>query len=106
MSQPERFEILILVVEQIAVAGLGSGAKSGHHEAGLYRQPILQFNCMPGQNRDWSAKVAHLARDSAEFGTVAGPVKVIWPKFASASATWSTIRLPRICKTTSRAALN
>ena len=32
--------------------------------------------CLPSKNEIWSAKVAHLARHGAEFGTMTGPVKV------------------------------
>jgi pyruvate/2-oxoglutarate dehydrogenase complex dihydrolipoamide dehydrogenase (E3) component len=78
MSQPERFEILIL--------GSGAGgkllawhmARSGRKTAVVERRYIggscPNINCMPSKNEIWSAKVAHLARHAAQYGTVTGPV--------------------------------
>src|ERR1700689_157242 len=54
MSQPEQYDVLIL--------GSGAGGK------------LLAWH-MAGSGRR-SAEVAHLARHGAEFGTIAGPVKV------------------------------
>jgi pyruvate/2-oxoglutarate dehydrogenase complex dihydrolipoamide dehydrogenase (E3) component len=80
MSQPERFEILIL--------GSGAGgkllawhmARSGRKTAVVERRYIggscPNINCMPSKNEIWSAKVAHLARNGADFGTMTGPVRV------------------------------
>jgi pyruvate/2-oxoglutarate dehydrogenase complex dihydrolipoamide dehydrogenase (E3) component len=34
------------------------------------------INCLPSKNEIWSAKVAHLARHAAEFGTTTGPVAI------------------------------
>jgi len=80
MSQPERFEILVL--------GSGAGGKllawhmaqSGRKTTVVERRYIggscPNINCMPSKNEIWSAKVAHLARHGAQFGTVTGPVTV------------------------------
>src|ERR1700756_3085835 len=80
MSQPERFEILVL--------GSGAGgkllawhmARSGRKTAVVERRYIggscPNINCLPSKNEIWSAKVAHLARHGAQFGTVTGPVTV------------------------------
>jgi pyruvate/2-oxoglutarate dehydrogenase complex dihydrolipoamide dehydrogenase (E3) component len=80
MSQPERFEILVL--------GSGFGGKllawhmaqSGRKTAVVERRYIggscPNINCLPSKNEIWSAKVAHLARHGAQFGTVTGPVRV------------------------------
>ena len=80
MSQPERFEILIL--------GSGAGgkllawhmARSGRRSAVVERRWIggscPNINCLPSKNEIWSAKVAHLARHAAQFGTVTGPVAI------------------------------
>ena len=80
MSQPERFEILIL--------GSGAGgkllawhmARSGRRTAVVERRWIggscPNINCLPSKNEIWSAKVAHLARHAAQFGTVTGPVAI------------------------------
>ena len=78
MSQPERFEILIL--------GSGAGgkllawhmARSGRRTAVVERRWIggscPNINCLPSKNEIWSAKVAHLVRHAAEYGTVTGAV--------------------------------
>ena len=38
------------------------------------------------QNEIWSARVAHLARHAAQFGTATGPVATDMARFASAAA--------------------
>ena len=81
MSQPERFEILVL--------GSGVGgkllawhmARAGRRTALVERRYIggscPNINCMPSKNEIWSANVAHLVRHAAQFGTnVAGAVTV------------------------------
>jgi pyruvate/2-oxoglutarate dehydrogenase complex dihydrolipoamide dehydrogenase (E3) component len=78
MSQPERFEILVL--------GSGMGgkllawhmARSGRRTAVVERQWIggscPNVACLPSKNEIWSAKVAHLVHRAAEFGTKADAV--------------------------------
>src|SRR5262245_61193189 len=78
MSQPERFEILIL--------GSGAGgkllawhmARSGRRTAVVERRYIggscPNINCLPSKNEIWSAKVAHLVRHAAQYGTVTSAV--------------------------------
>ena len=80
MSQPERFEILIL--------GNGAGgkllawhmARSGRRTAVVERRWIggscPNINCLPSKNEIWSAKVAHMVHHAAQFGTVTGPVAI------------------------------
>src|SRR6266511_1593151 len=80
MSQPERFEILVL--------GSGEGGKylawhmaqAGYRTAVVERQLIggscPNTNCLPSKNEIWSAKVADLVRRAAAFGTVTGPGSV------------------------------
>jgi len=34
------------------------------------------INCLPSKNEIWSAKVAHLVHQAAQFGTVTGPVAI------------------------------
>src|SRR5437868_10473843 len=80
MAQPERYEVLVL--------GSGAGGKllawhmagSGRKTAVVERRYIGGFcpniNFMPSKNEIWSAKVAHLARNGADFGTMTGPVRV------------------------------
>ena len=78
MSQPERYEMLIL--------GSGAGgkllawhmAKSGHRTAVVERKLIggscPNTNCLPSKNEIWSAKVADLVHHADRFGIVTGPV--------------------------------
>jgi len=79
MSQPERVEVLIL--------GSGEGgkkmawhmARSGRRTAVVERKWIggscRNIACLPSKNEIWSARVAHLARHAAQFGTmISGPV--------------------------------
>jgi pyruvate/2-oxoglutarate dehydrogenase complex dihydrolipoamide dehydrogenase (E3) component len=78
MSQPERFEALVL--------GSGFGgkllawhlARSGQRTAVVERRWIggscPNIACLPSKNEIWSAKVAHLVRHAAQFGTLTGSV--------------------------------
>src|SRR6267154_3289767 len=78
MSQPERFEVLVL--------GSGFGGKllawdmggSGRRTAVVERRWVggscPNIACLPSKNEIWSARVAHLAHHTAQFGTVTGPV--------------------------------
>jgi pyruvate/2-oxoglutarate dehydrogenase complex dihydrolipoamide dehydrogenase (E3) component len=79
MSQPERFEVLIL--------GSGFGgkllawhlARSGRRTAVVERRWIggscPNIACLPSKNEIWSARVAHLAQHATKFGTmITGPV--------------------------------
>lgn len=80
MPQPERYDVLIL--------GSGFGgkllawhmARSGRRTAVVERRWIggscPNIACLPSKNEIWSAKVAHLAHNAAQFGTVTGPVSV------------------------------
>src|SRR5713101_7636397 len=80
MTQPEQFEVLIL--------GSGAGgkllawhmAKAGRRTAVVERRWIggscPNINCLPSKNEIWSAKVAHLVRHAAQFGTMTGPVAI------------------------------
>ena len=80
MSQPERFEVLVL--------GSGTGGKliawhmaqSGHKTAVVERRWIggacPNIACMPSKNEIASAKVAHSARHGREYGTMTGSVIV------------------------------
>ena len=80
MPQPERFEVLVL--------GSGVGGKliawhlaqSGRQTAVVERRWIggscPNIACMPSKNEISSAKVAHLARHGAEFGTKVSSIAV------------------------------
>jgi pyruvate/2-oxoglutarate dehydrogenase complex dihydrolipoamide dehydrogenase (E3) component len=78
MSQPERYEMLVL--------GSGAGgkllawqmAKSGRRTAVVERKLIggscPNTNCLPSKNEIWSAKVADLVHHADRYGMVTGPV--------------------------------
>jgi pyruvate/2-oxoglutarate dehydrogenase complex dihydrolipoamide dehydrogenase (E3) component len=80
MSQPERFDVLVL--------GSGFGgkllawhmARSGRRTAVVERRWIggscPNIACLPSKNEIWSARVAHLAHHAAQFGTLTGPVTI------------------------------
>src|SRR5512144_2683648 len=80
MSQPERYETLVL--------GSGNGgmnlawhtARSGRRTAVVERRWIggscPNINCLPSKNEIWSAKVADLAHHAARFGTVTDSVAI------------------------------
>jgi pyruvate/2-oxoglutarate dehydrogenase complex dihydrolipoamide dehydrogenase (E3) component len=80
MPQPERFEVLVL--------GSGTGGKlvawhmaqSGRRTAVVERRWIggscVNVACMPSKNEISSAKVAHLARHAAQYGTMTDSVAV------------------------------
>jgi pyruvate/2-oxoglutarate dehydrogenase complex dihydrolipoamide dehydrogenase (E3) component len=80
MSQPERFEALVL--------GSGEGGKylawhmaqSGRHTAVVERRWIggscPNVNCLPSKNEIWSAKVADLVHNAGRFGTVTGSAAI------------------------------
>ena len=104
MSQPERVEVLIL--------GSGEGgknmawhmARSGRQTAVVERKWIggscRNIACLPSKNEIWSARVAHLARHAAQFGTmISGPVTT-----DMASAIWSRMGLRGIYSSTGQPA--
>src|ERR1700731_179734 len=78
MSEPERYELLVL--------GSGAGgkllawhtAKSGRRTAVVERKLIggscPNTNCLPSKNEIWSAKVADLVHHADRFGMVTGAV--------------------------------
>src|SRR5437868_14124116 len=80
MAQPTSYEDVVL--------GSGAGgkllawdlARSGRRTAVVERRYIggscPNINCLPSKNEIWSAKVAHLVRHAAQFGTVTGPIAI------------------------------
>jgi pyruvate/2-oxoglutarate dehydrogenase complex dihydrolipoamide dehydrogenase (E3) component len=78
MSQPERFEILILGSGKSGKLLAWHMAQSGRRTAVIERQWIggscPNIACLPSKNEIWSARVAHLARVGAQFGVVTGRV--------------------------------
>jgi len=87
MSQHEQYDVLIL--------GSGGGGKltawhmgkSGRRTAVVERRWIggscPNVACLPSKNEIHSAYVAHCARDGAQYGVLAGPVKVDMAKVVS-----------------------
>ena len=86
MSEPKQFEVLIL--------GSGEGgkkvawhmARSGRRTAVVERRWIggscPNIACLPSKNEISSARVAHLARHAAQFGTmISGPVTTDMARF-------------------------
>jgi pyruvate/2-oxoglutarate dehydrogenase complex dihydrolipoamide dehydrogenase (E3) component len=80
MSDPEQFEILILGSGEAGKLLAWHMAQSGRRTAVVERRWIggscPNIACLPSKNEIWSAKVAHLARHGAQFGTVTGPVTI------------------------------
>ena len=80
MSEPERYEVLVL--------GSGAGGKllawhlasAGRRTAVVERKWIggscPNVNCLPSKNEVWSAKVADLVHHAAKFGLVPGPAAI------------------------------
>ena len=87
MSQAERFDTVIL--------GSGQGGKllawhlahSGRKVAVVERRWVggscPAVACMPSKNELWSARVAHLVQNAAQFGTLADAVKIDMRKVRS-----------------------
>jgi pyruvate/2-oxoglutarate dehydrogenase complex dihydrolipoamide dehydrogenase (E3) component len=78
MSQPERFEALVLGSGEAGKLLAWHMASSGRRTAVVERRWIggscPNIACLPSKNEIWGAKVAHLAHHAAQFGTVTGPV--------------------------------
>ena len=79
MSQPERFEVLILGSGEAGKLLAWHMAESGRRTAVVERRWVggscPNIACLPSKNEIWSARVAHLAHHAAQFGTtIAGPV--------------------------------
>lgn len=80
MSQAEEFEVLILGSGKAGKRLAWHMAQSGRRTAVVERQWIggscPNIACLPSKNEIWSARVAHLARRAAQFGSMVGPVAV------------------------------
>src|SRR5215471_1902074 len=79
MSEAERFEVLILGSGEDGKNMAWHMARLGRRTAVVERKWIggscRNIACLPSKNEIWSARVAHLARHAAQFGTmIAGPV--------------------------------
>ena len=80
MSEPERFEFLILGSGQGGKLLAWHLARAGRRTAVVERRWIggscPNIACLPSKNEIWSARVAHLVRIAAQFGLDTGPVKL------------------------------
>src|SRR5712691_6802415 len=80
MSQPERFETLVLGSGQGGKLLAWHMARSGRRTAVVERKWIggscPNINCLPSKNEIWSAKVADLVHHAAKFGMVTGSTAI------------------------------
>jgi pyruvate/2-oxoglutarate dehydrogenase complex dihydrolipoamide dehydrogenase (E3) component len=80
MSQPEKFEILILGSGQGGKQLAWHLARSGRKTAVVERRWVggscPNVACLPSKNEIWSARVAYLARHAAQFGVMNGAVGI------------------------------
>ena len=78
MPQPEQYDALILGSGQGGKALAWHLARSGRRTASVERRWIggscPNIACMPSKNEVWSARIAHLTRHAAQFGTITGSV--------------------------------
>lgn len=80
MATPERFDVLILGSGQGGKLLAWHSARAGRRTAVVERRWIggscPNIACLPSKNEIWSARVAHLARNAAQFGLKTGPITV------------------------------
>jgi pyruvate/2-oxoglutarate dehydrogenase complex dihydrolipoamide dehydrogenase (E3) component len=80
MAQPEHYDVLILGSGQGGKRLAWHLARSGQHIAVIERRWVggscPAVACLPSKNEIWSARVAHLARHAAQFGTATGAVAI------------------------------
>jgi pyruvate/2-oxoglutarate dehydrogenase complex dihydrolipoamide dehydrogenase (E3) component len=80
MSDREQYEILILGSGAAGKLLAWNMGRSGRRTAVVERRWIggscPNIACLPSKNEIWSAKVAHLARQASQFGTLTGEVTV------------------------------
>jgi pyruvate/2-oxoglutarate dehydrogenase complex dihydrolipoamide dehydrogenase (E3) component len=79
MPQSEHFDVVILGSGQGGKQLAWSLGKSGKKVAVVERRWVggscPAVACMPSKNELWSARVAHIVRHAAEFGTLVGDVR-------------------------------
>jgi pyruvate/2-oxoglutarate dehydrogenase complex dihydrolipoamide dehydrogenase (E3) component len=87
MPQSEQFDVVILGSGQGGKQLAWSLAKSGKKVAVVERRWVggscPAVACMPSKNELWSARVAHVVRHAAEFGTLVGDVRTDMRKVLS-----------------------
>jgi pyruvate/2-oxoglutarate dehydrogenase complex dihydrolipoamide dehydrogenase (E3) component len=80
MPQPEHHDFLILGSGQGGKRLAWHLARSGQRVAVIERRWVggscPAVACLPSKNEIWSARIAHLARHAAQFGTMTGAVAV------------------------------
>ena len=80
MAQAEHFDALVLGNGQGGKLLAWHLARSGQRVAVVERRYVggscPNIACMPSKNEIWSARIAHLARHAAQFGTITGPVTI------------------------------
>lgn len=78
MAQAEHFDVVILGSGQGGKLLAWDLARGGKKVAAIERRWVggscPHVACMPSKNEVWSARVAYLARNAAQFGTITGPV--------------------------------
>jgi pyruvate/2-oxoglutarate dehydrogenase complex dihydrolipoamide dehydrogenase (E3) component len=78
MSEAERLDVLILGSGQGGKLLAWHMARSGRRTTVVERRYVggscPNIACMPSKNEIWGARVAHLARHAAQFGTTTGAV--------------------------------
>ena len=78
MSEPERLDVLILGSGQGGKLLAWDMARAGRRTAVVERRYVggscPNIACMPSKNEVWSARVAHLVRHAARFGTTSGTI--------------------------------
>ena len=74
MSQPEQFEVLIFgsgeAGKLLAWHMAGSGRRTAVVERRWIGGSCPNIACLPSKNEIWSARVAHLTKHAAQFGTM------------------------------------
>jgi pyruvate/2-oxoglutarate dehydrogenase complex dihydrolipoamide dehydrogenase (E3) component len=80
MPQSERYDALVLGSGQGGKLLAWDLARSGRRTACVERKWIggscPNIACMPSKNEVWSARIAHVARHAAQFGTTTGDVAI------------------------------
>jgi pyruvate/2-oxoglutarate dehydrogenase complex dihydrolipoamide dehydrogenase (E3) component len=78
MTKPEHFDILILGSGAAGKLLAWHAGRAGRRIAVIERMWVggscPNIACLPSKNEIWSARVAHVTRNAARYGTVTGPV--------------------------------
>ena len=87
MSEPEHFDVVILGSGQGGKALAWRLGRSGKKVAVVERRWVggscPAVACMPSKNELWSARMAHIVRHAAEFGTLTSVTKTDMRKVLS-----------------------